>query len=140
MWNRKARRSMFFAEGAWQRTSPKSKITARIAGGLGIGLYVSAAIHRLPLGRGGSTKRQIFVRQMQVILKHFDYKIVIVALGQPGNGDRAHASCARENYREAAAMRSVVFWIEAGFRLQSGLGPLVREANSVRTAVIALDD
>ena len=37
-------------------------------------------------------------------------------------------------------MRGVIFWIEAGLRLQGGLGALVRQADGVGTAVITLDD
>ena len=97
-------------------------------------------VNFFPSRPSGNTECQILARQVQVFLKHRNYHIVIFALRQPGNGNRTHASRARENYWETAAVRRVVFWIEAGFRLQSGLGPLVREANSVRTAVIALDD
>jgi len=90
--------------------------------------------------RGDDTQRQIFARQMQIILQHGHDEIVIVALRQPGNGNRTHASRARENYREAAAVRSVVFGIEPRFCLQRGLSALVRQADGVGTTMIALDD
>src|SRR5271168_1569660 len=93
-----------------------------------------------PSRRSGSTERQIFGRQVQIILQHRDYQVVIVTLRQPGNGDCAHASRARENDREAAAVRRIVFWIEPRFRLQSGLSALMRQANGVGTAMIALDN
>src|ERR1700733_11065704 len=138
IWNRKASRSMASAEGTWQRTSPKSRITARIGGSLAAGLTGSAAIHPLPSRRDG-TERQIFRRQLQIILQYGDDQIVIFALRQSGNRDRADAACSGEKNREASAVRSVILRIEAGFLVQSGLSALMRQANGVGTAVIALD-
>src|SRR3984885_14426256 len=140
IWNREARRSMASAEGTWQRTSPKSRITARIGGSLAAGLTVSGATHPLPSRRDGSTERQIFPRQMQIILQYGDDQIVIFALRQSGNRDRADATCPGEKNREASAVRSVILRIEAGFFVQSGVSALMRQANGVGTALIALDD
>jgi hypothetical protein len=97
-------------------------------------------VNFFPSRPSGNTECQILARQVQVFLKHRNYHIVIFALRQPGNGNRTHASRARENYWETAAVRSVVFGIEPRFTLQSGLSALVRQADGVGTAVIALDD
>ena len=90
--------------------------------------------------RRGCFQREILAGQVQVILKHGNDEIVIVALREPGDGDCANASRAREENREAPAVWSVVFQIETCFRLQSGLSALMRQADGVGAAVIALDD
>ena len=97
-------------------------------------------VNFFPSRSSGSTQRKILARQMQVFLKHRDHHIVIFTLRQPGNGDRAYATSARQKNRKAPAVRSVVFGIKPRFCLQSGLSTLVRQADGVGTAVVALDD
>src|SRR5271169_5602869 len=77
---------------------------------------------------------------MQVVLKHGNDQIVIVALRQPRDGDRADASRAREEDWEAPAVWSVIFQIETRFSLQCCLSALMRQADGVGAAVISLDD
>ena len=96
-------------------------------------------VNFFPSRRSGNTECQILARQVQVFLKHRNYHIVIFALRQPGNGNRTHASRARENYWETAAVRSVVLQFESDSTLQGGLSFLVLKPNCVRAAVITHD-
>ena len=56
-------------------------------------------------------QREVLARQLQIILKHGNDQVMVVALRQSGRGDGTHASCSRQNNRKAPAVRGVVFQV-----------------------------
>src|ERR1700747_476236 len=80
-------------------------------------------------------ERQLFWRDMEVILENRDYQHMVRALRKPRYGDRADTACALEKDRESATLRREILQIGTRLCLKGGLVALVRQTDGVGTPV-----
>jgi hypothetical protein len=83
---------------------------------------------------------QFFFRQTQVLLKYRNDELMVIALRQPGNGNRANATSSRDKNRETSAMRSIVREFKPIGAVQTRLRPLMLQPDSVGASVIPHHD
>src|ERR1019366_3863326 len=132
-----------FADTRWV-TCASSKATA--ASGRTATAAAMRTVRSGPLGRsamvGGSLLRgkpQGCVVTAGDQAERFDDEVVILALGQAGYGDGADDSGARDDDREAAAMRGVIFLGQVIAGAEGQAGQFEQPADVIRTFVESRD-
>src|SRR5260370_14872478 len=65
---------------------------------------------------------------------------MVIALRQPGNGNRANAASSRDENRETSAMRSIILELKPVGAVQTRLRPLMLQPDSVGASVIPHHD
>src|SRR6266404_6980931 len=80
-------------------------------------------------------ERQLFWRDVEIVLEHRNNQHMVRPLRKPRYGDRADTASAFDKDWESAALRCEIAQIRARLCLKSGLVALVRQTDGVGTPV-----